>query len=301
MKIFKALGTGLERSAKAWKGVLITWFIFLVLTAFIALPAKSILRAGLGQSTITERLSKGFDIEALTDYGATWSAIAHSFTRGMFLLLLAGIIVNAFITGGLFNSLKSDSKFSSYEFFGSSARNFFPFLVITLLVSFIIIFTGGLMIGIPLQGVFSPGSGNEKTHFLLLKIFIALFVLLRIFFLLVVDYARAWQVKQEQIACFRALGFGFSRSFGKCLSSWPMMFLIWIIQVAFVFLVFKIIGSLKPATSIGVFGFFLLSQILFIIRIFLKTWRYGSVTALMELNEQPASLHLDLPASEVQV
>jgi hypothetical protein len=284
MKIFKALGSGFKRSSASWKGIMITWFILLLMVAFIALPVKSILRGGVGHSLITERLSGGLDIEALTDLGPAFSAAMHSFTSGLMLLFLAGIIVNAFLTGGLFDSMKnSENKFSFQVFFASSARNFLPFLLITLIVGVILLVLGILLVGLPLQSLLSPGPGDEKTQALTRTILITLYGLITVFFLLVADYARAWQVKNEK-AGFRALGYGFSQAFGKCISSWPMMLLLFILQIIVVFLTIKIIGYMKPTTGTGVLGMFLLSQLLFIIRVFVKTWRYGSVISLSELN-----------------
>jgi hypothetical protein len=88
MKIFKALGSGCHRSLKAWKGILIFWFISLSLAAIIALPMKSAMKTGFGQSTITGKLMNGIDIEALSDLGTVYNSLVHYFTSGLLLLLL---------------------------------------------------------------------------------------------------------------------------------------------------------------------------------------------------------------------
>lgn len=44
---------------------------------------------------------------------------------------------------------------------------------------------------------------------------------------------------------------------------------------------------MKPVTGGGVVLLFILSQLLFFIKILLKGWRYGSVTKLMEINNYP--------------
>jgi len=286
MKIFKALGSGCHRSLKVWKGILIFWFISLSLVSLVAFPMKGIMKTGFGQSAITGRLLNGIDVEVLSDLGAVYKSLTHSFSAGLLLLLLLWLLINAFLTGGLFNSLKSnDEKFSAAEFFRTSARYFLPFMVITLIISAILILLALILIVIPMGGVASPDNPNESVPWLIMIISISFYILVSQIFVLVADYARAWQVKNEKPACFRALGFGFSRTFRRLLSSFPMMLIIWLVQTMFVLLVLKVIGNWKPASGFGVFGLFLLSQVLLYIRFLLKAWRYGSVTSLKELND----------------
>ena len=285
MKIFKALGSGCHRSLKAWKGILIFWFISLSLAAIIALPMKSAMKTGFGQSTITGKLMNGIDIEALSDLGTVYNSLVHYFSSGLLLLLLLWLLINAFITGGLFNSLKSnEERFSTGEFFKASASNFLPFLGITLIMSTILIFLALILVVLPFRGVFSSKNPNESVPWLIMYISVLLYILISQIFVLVADYARAWQVKNEKSACFHALGFGFSRTFRRFFSSFPMMLIIWIIQALFVFLVLKVIGNWKPVSGIGIIGLFLLSQFLFYMRLSFKVWRYGSVTSLKEMN-----------------
>jgi hypothetical protein len=286
MKIFKALSSGCHRSLKAWKGVLIFWFISLCLVSIVALPMKGVMKTGFGQSAITEKLMNGLSIEVISDLGTLLKGLAGYFSSGLMILFLLWLLINAFITGGLFNSLKSnEEKFYAGEFFKASARNFLPFLGITLVIGTILFLLASVLIAVPLLGVTSSENPDESVPWLILIFSMSLFILVSQIFVLVADYARAWQAKNEKSACFRALGFGFSRTFKRFLSSYPMMLIIWLIQTLFMVLVFKVIANLKPATSIGVFGFFVLSQLMFYFRILIKVWRYGSVTSLKELND----------------
>jgi len=63
------------------------------------------------------------------------------------------------------------------------------------------------------------------------------------------------------------------------------MLIIMVLIVLFGWMAAKIIGIWKPGTGGGVFLLFVVSQILFFIKVLLKAWRYGSVTSLMETNK----------------
>jgi hypothetical protein len=101
-------------------------------------------------------------------------------------------------------------------------------------------------------------------------------------FLLVADYARAWQASTEKKNAFRAIGHGFKNTFSHFFSSWAVMLIIVIIQALFTVLVIKVTGGLKPVSSGGIFLMFIMIQALFIFRLFLRTWRYGSVSSMYE-------------------
>ncbi|MCJ7448864.1 MAG: hypothetical protein MUO72_14350 [Bacteroidales bacterium] len=286
MKIIRALKSGALRALKVWKGVLIVWFCYLLLVSLVAIPMKGALKAGFGQSMITEMLRDGINVEVFSDLGAILTNLIAYFSSGLFLLLLFGILMNAFLTGGLFDSLKGISvKFSSAEFFRASARNFWSFLVITLLINIIILFLTVFIIGITAAITMQSYNDSGTTSFLAVIVAAIILLSVIIILILVADYARAWQVAKEKPACFKALGFGSNRTFRTFLSSFPMMLMLISVQVLFAWLVLKILGSWKPLTTGGVFLLFLMSQFLFFIRILLKTWRYGSVTSLKEKND----------------
>lgn len=291
MKIFNAIGNGFLRSAKAWKGVLIVWFFSLLMVSLIALPMKGAMKAAFGKSMITDKLLGGLDVEVLSDLGANLRSLIHFFSSGLFLLLIIGILVYAFFAGGLFNSLrKTDQPFSTSEFFKASAGNFWSFLGISLIISTILGFIGFLVVGLPVSIVSQIESGAEGTPYKVALLSIIVFLIIEAIFFLVADYARAWQVTNEKKSCFKAVGSGFSLTFRTFFSSIGMMLIIVLLQLFFSFLVIKIIGPWKPDSGGSVFLLFLISQLMFFIRVLLRTWRYGSVTSLMELNNPANSL-----------
>jgi len=284
MKIFKALASGFCRTLKAWKGILLIWLGSLFMVSFIALPLKGLLKSGFGGSMITERLQDGLDIEVFGDLGPVLKSLVASLPVGLFLLIIGGLLLYAFLSGGIFDSLKgSSSKFSGYQFFGACARNFWPFLLISFIIGTIIFILFYLVLILPVSIVIQAGSG--ASPFLIVIISVTIFLFLTTILILAADYARAWQAANEKSECFRAIGFGFTRTFGKLLSSFPMMLMLIIITILFTWLVFSLISKWTPDSGGGVFLLFIVSQILFIIKSGFKVWRYGSVTALKEIND----------------
>ena len=286
MKIFKALASGFCRTLRAWKGILILWFGSLLTVSFIAIPLKGFLKSGFGGSMITERLQDGIDIEVLGDLGAGFTNLMRSLPSGMLLLILVWILLHGFLSGGIFGTLKGTSaRFSGNEFFRSCAKNFWPFLVISLIINAIMLMLVFLLLMLPLSIVLQPDSGSEISPIVILLISGTFFFLIALILILVADYARAWQAANERSECFKAIGFGFSRTFGKILSSLPMMILITAITMLFTFLVVSILGKWTPDSGGGVFLLFIISQVLFFVKSGIKVWRYGSVTALKEIND----------------
>ena len=283
MKIRRSLSSGFSRSLKSWKGVLLGWLFSLILVSLLVVPFRGALRSAFGSSMITEKLAGGFDLETFMDFGPAFRTIFASLTSGLLFVLLISFILNAFLTGGLFNSLKKgEEKFSYAEFFSSASKNFWSYLLISLAVSFVIVFVSASIIGITTIIVSGSGTISENSRFFfLLASFVTVMLLLPVF-LLVADYARARKVSDEKISGLNAIGYGFSRTFSRFWTSYPMMLILIFCQLVFGAFVVYLVPVWRPVTSEGVMLLFLVSQVQVFIRFFLKTWRYGSVTALME-------------------
>lgn len=286
MKTFKALRTGLERSVKIWKGILVVWIFYLSFVSLLVLPMRSFLKSGFGNSMITEKLLDGFNIEVFSDLEQVSRSLVSSLSAGLFLAALLGFIMNAFLSGGLFHGLKADAdKFRASEFFKASAKYFRTFLLITFIISIVILLFIIFIFYVPVALVALSEPESENVIYLTAIIAGLVFLILTLILLSVADYARAWNAVREHPVCFRAIGFGLSRTFRRFRSSFTLIFIIAFIQVLFAAMILYLVGTWKPVSGWGVFLMFIVSQLMFILRILIKVWRYGSITNLMEMND----------------
>ncbi|MBN1108625.1 MAG: hypothetical protein JXR66_01060, partial [Bacteroidales bacterium] len=223
---------------------------------------------------------------ALGDLGDGFWNMAASLPSALFILILVSFILGAFLRGGIFDALKSPvTRFTGASFFRACASNFWSFLVISLLCSLIIVFLALFVLALPFSLVrgMETQSGSGTAAVVIISGLIFLF--LAAIMVMVADYARAWQVASEKKACFKALGFGFSRTFGTFLSSFSLIVLMIVIQLVVGFIILRILGVWNPDTGAAVFLFFIVSQLLNFLQTGIRVWRQGSVTALKEIND----------------
>ena len=283
MSILNLIISGAVRSIKSIKAVLLIWLCTLFLGSMVALPFKSGVRTVLGSSMITEKLKNGINIDVLTDFGTNLTTILSALTSGILLLILFGFLLNVFFNGGLFTTLRLEKeKYSTLRFFSAAGTCFWPFLMVTVIMSLIILILPVIIFGITFA---VTGPRNSAAEGSMLRSALTggiIFALILPVFLLVADYARVWQAASSQKAVFRAIGVGFRQTFKFFFPSYPVMLINTIIQALFAWFVLKYLSGSMPQTGGGIFLLFLLSQFLFIIKILLRVWRYGSVTAMYE-------------------
>jgi hypothetical protein len=284
MKIINSLKTGMVRSARAWKGILIVWFVTLITVSLVALPMKGALNAGLGNSMITEKLANGINVEVFADLGANFGSMSSYFFSGLFMIFLISFVTNSFLSGGLFNSLNELSgSFSSGKFFKASAKYFGSFILISLILDLVILLLAFVIIGIPVSIVSQAETSSEGVLFKTFMITTSVFMMILFWILVVADYARAWQVSQKRSACFEAVSFGFRQTYRTFFSSYPLMLILILAHLLYGVMVLYLISRFKTVTETGIVLLFILSQTLFFIKVLLKAWRYASVTRMMEI------------------
>ena len=281
MKLAKAITVGFGRAVRSIKPILIMWIFSVVGISVLILPIKSGIITDIGSSLGTDMIKESFSIDFWTGLDTSMPLMA-GILKGLLYLILIFFFLNVFFNGGLFDALKSNvCGYSLKDFFRTSASNFFSYLSVTLLVMLMIIFAAGLIVGLPAL-IASGGSGGEVGLFKSLKITRVIFLLVLPIFLLVIDYSRAWLAANNKKLIFKSLGYGFKATFGCFMSSYLFMIIIMAVQFGFLFLASKVI-SFNPTGNGGLFVLFLLSQALFIIKLFLRAWRYGGVTTLFTI------------------
>jgi len=281
MKILLNILSGFVRSVRVWKWIILIWFASLLLVTLITFPVKSGINVTLGSSMITEKIAEGYFLDVIANDGFSLKTILPQFFSGLFLVVTVGLLLNIFFAGGLFNVLREDGRRrKASDFFGAAGSNFWSFLVISI-ISFSILFLLALIIvGIP-----AVIAVSKDSDFILRKtISIAVIILLTLTPLVVVsaDYARAWQVTSSEKNAFRAYGRGIKMMFGSFFTSYISVSLILGLQLLFIFLAVRSILSAEPSKGSTIMLMWLYGQLLAILKIFLRSWRYGVVTGLFE-------------------
>ncbi|TAL66626.1 MAG: hypothetical protein EPN88_08060, partial [Bacteroidetes bacterium] len=140
MNILISIKSGFARSLRNWKGLLIDWILTFSLVILVAFPFRGVLNSIIGSSMVLEKLADGINFDVIADLGTNFRTLMTMFTSGLFLVIFLGLLLNIFITGGLFSCMRgSNGKFSSALFFSGATSNFWSYFMIMLIMSLIII------------------------------------------------------------------------------------------------------------------------------------------------------------------
>jgi len=277
MSFFKTLKNGAAAAASSYKLILLIWVTTLVLTLAVGFPLRSFLNMMFGNSMAVERLNDGFDLGLAGDLGKPFSALMASVSAGTLLIGLAGFFIMTFFAGGLFRRFTlAWGRLRVSEFLRASAGNFIPFLKIALLMMLIIGAYTFVLIGIPgIAGL--AVSGSPRFTGIIFYLVFALWVLGLPVWLFVADASRRWIAATGSRKVFRAIGAGFRALRERFWLSYLTVLAIVIINAIFLIALLWFAATSTPEMGIIVFLFFIATQALFIIRLFMKAWRYASV------------------------
>ncbi len=279
-----AFTSGAGRALRSVKALVIMWFITFAMLAVFAFPLRSFIIAALGNTTSTSLLNEGFSISYFMDLGQAFEPMMSAITGGILIVMLVFFLLYVFMNGGLFDSLLTNSyAYKPGDFFRSSARFFLSYMIITLLIMLMILAVVFLVAAVPLIIQGAGSGGSEEATWKLVGILRIVVILILPVFLLVADYARVWLAANDHRKVFKALAYGFRATFRSFLSSYFFMLIMLIVQGLYAMLVAKILSDYSPQTGEGLFVLFLLTQLLFLFKLYLRAVRYGGVAELYQI------------------
>jgi hypothetical protein len=286
MTLLRTLRKGAAAAASSYKLILLIWAVTLVMILFVSLPLKSILVNIFGNSMAVERFADGFDLGLAGDMGKPFVNLISAASLGGLLLLVGGFFLYTFFAGGLFASYATAwGGLKANAFIRESARNFLPFLKIALLILLIIGAWTFIVVGIPIIVAMAASKGSTPGSNII-YLFYALWLLGLPVWLFVADASRRWVAATGSGAVFRALGAGFRALAERFWLSYGIVLVILVLNIIFIFLSLWFTVWSVPSKGWMIFLFFLATQAVFIIRLFMKAWRYASVCEKVAIPER---------------
>jgi len=286
MALIRTLSRGAAAAASSYKLIMLMWVVTLVMILFVSVPLKSFLVNIFGNSMTVERFADGFDLGLAGDMGKPFVNLVSAMSLGGLLLLVAGFFLYTFFAGGLFASYATAwGGLKANAFIRESARNFLPFLKIAILM---LLITGAwtfIVIGIPII-VAMAASKDSTPGSNILYLFYVIWLLGLPVWLFVADASRRWVAATGSGKVFRALGAGFKALAERLWLSYGIVLVILILNIIFIFLSFWFTAWSVPSKGWMIFLFWLATQALFIIRLFMKAWRYASVCEKVAIPER---------------
>ena len=277
MTLVRVLKKGAAAAALSYKQLLVIWVVSLIMILFVSIPLRVMLNAVFGHSMAVMRLTDGFDAGLLGDVGKPFLYLLSAAGAGGLVLLLAGFLLYTFFAGGLFASYTTAwGGLKMTAFIRESARNFLPFLKVNLLTLLIIAGYTFVVLGLPAVArmALSKGSMSEGGSMTFLYF---IWILGLPLWLFVADASRRWIAATGSGKAFRAMGAGFRALKERFWLSYGTVLLILIVNAMFLFLSFWYLTCSVPEKGGMIFLFFIITQIMFFIRLFMKAWRYASV------------------------
>ena len=286
MALLRTLSRGAAAAASSYKLIMLMWVVTLVMILFVSVPLKSFLVNIFGNSMTVERFTDGFDLGLAGDMGKPFVNLVSAMSLGGLLLLVAGFFLYTFFAGGLFASYATAwGGLKANAFIRESARNFLPFLKIAILM---LLITGAwtfIVIGIPIIVAMAASKGSTPGSNIM-YLFYVIWLLGLPVWLFVADASRRWVAATGSGKVFRALGAGFRALAERFWLSYGIVLVILILNIIFIFLSLWFTTCSVPSKGWMIFLFFLATQALFIIRLFMKAWRYASVCEKVAIPER---------------
>jgi hypothetical protein len=280
MKIFSAVTKGAVKSAESYSLVITAWLITFIMVWSSSLMLRASFNSMLGDSMISESLLGGFDISLIGDMSGKIAPFMTSLMLTTMFLIIIGSLMNVFFAGGFFGRFTDETRgLKISDFFRASARYFFPYLGIGVVVGLMILLWIFLLIGLPLILTSAATRGTSQMS-ILIKIMGVIALLGLPVLLLVADNARTWMARTDKRKMFKAIGEGFKTTFRGFLKNYISVFIVMIVSILLTLLIIYLFKNSIPEKGIMIFLFFLLTQAIAIIKVWIRSWRYATVAGL---------------------
>jgi len=258
MKVLKSFGTGIRRSAKEVKMILILWGF----NALFAIPlyflVSGYLKNALGSSILSESLFKNFDFSVLLELLVHRGDPLRTIFSVSLLLGALFFLVSTFLHGGILFTLihsrnKEDGPAAANRirriFFEGGGKYFGRFFRLTL-YSLLLWFAGAMLFFI-LNEILKPLTAtgfDEKLMFYMVVLKAAFAVFLFFMIRMILDYARVMIVFQDTgdvfLSLLRGVSFVFKRP-GKTLGLYYLL----VLTGLAVYLLYGTVQNLMPDYS----------------------------------------------------
>jgi hypothetical protein len=286
MRTFYAIKKGAVKSVSAYSFIIVMWLVTLSIIWLVASQLKSEFRGIFGDSMLKDSLLGGFDLDVAGDMGDAFQRIISQLLSGSSILVLSGILLYSFFAGGLFTRFTTGfGTFRIPDYFKSSAHYFFAFLGIGLIMMVLILLWTLIIIILPVSLSGAGEKGMQTIVTLMIPLGIVWFLGMPVL-LLAADHSRRWMTTTGTRKIFKAFGAGFRSAFTAFFSSYISVFIILLINVIAGFFMMKFVTGTIPEKGITIFLFFIATQLLVLIKIWMKAWRYATVTELVPLPGQ---------------
>ena len=271
--MFQHIKTGLHSSLKCWRWVVAFWLVSALTVSLIFFPLKTSVKKILGSSLVTGRLGDGFPLDIISNSGAGFDKVGSFAISGTLLALFIIFLLNAFFTGGFYSAVKTGEFTNSRSFFGDAALFFRKFFGINLLTVAVLFFLALLLVAVP------SAIGYSTMGNIIIFISLAVYSIAAVMVISVADFSRSMIVSDGKSGIISAVGKGIKSLSSGFLINISAIILILIIQVliAYLFVIFIV----HPVNSpLGGFLLFAGGHLFNVIKVFIRCWRYGTVTSL---------------------
>ncbi len=280
MNILNLLYNGARKAVSAYRFLILIWLVFLMLISVVALPLKAEFNSAFGHSMLQDSLTGGFDTEVFGDMGPVMSTIMSHLTTGSLLLLLFSVLLYSFFAGGLFAHFTSDyGTFRIHDYIKASAHHFFSFVAIGFVIAGMIILWAMLTFLIPI-GILKSAESSAGVVAIVARVMAVIFLLGMPVLLLIADNARRWVTTTGTKKIFKSIGEGFHSTFTRLGRSYFVILIIMIVNLLLSWLMMRFTLQSVPEKGFMILLFFIMTQLLFIIKLWLKAWRYSVVTEI---------------------